>query len=78
MMFESLGQQSLFSILISLMVLVIVWWCIQSFRFDVFVKDPDGIKVKTLMILTTLALTHLVTGFILNYLNWATSLRYMF
>lgn len=77
-MFETLGQQSLFSIMISLMVLIIVWWCIQSFRFDVFFRDPEGIKVKALMVLTTIALTHLVTSFILNYLNWATSLRHMF
>ncbi|WP_147802768.1 DUF1146 family protein [Alkalicoccus halolimnae] len=77
-MMDSIGQQSLFNIMISLMVLVVVWWCVQSFRFDVFVKDPEGIKAKALMVLTTLALTHLVTGFLLNYLNWSTSLRYLF
>ncbi|PTL37308.1 DUF1146 family protein [Alkalicoccus saliphilus] len=77
-MLDSIGQQSLFNIMISLMVLVVVWWCVQSFRFDLFVKDPDGMKAKALMVLTTVALTHLVTSFLLNYLNWSTSLRYLF
>ncbi|PYZ92514.1 hypothetical protein CR194_12645 [Salipaludibacillus keqinensis] len=77
-MIESLGQQSLFNILISLMVLTVVWWSIQSFKFDLFVKNPDGVKAKGLMIIITIALSHMVTSFLLNYLNWSTSIRYLF
>ncbi|PRO65773.1 DUF1146 family protein [Alkalicoccus urumqiensis] len=77
-MIEAVGQQSLFNIIISLMVLTVVWWCIQSFRFDLFVKDPDGIKAKALMVLAVIALTELVTSFLLQYLNWSTTLRYLF
>ncbi|CAM3966553.1 DUF1146 family protein [Alkalicoccus chagannorensis] len=77
-MFETIGQEALFNIMISLMVLVIVWWSLQSFRFDVFVRDPDGIKAKALMVITTIALTQLVTGFILNYMEWSAALRYLF
>jgi uncharacterized integral membrane protein (TIGR02327 family) len=77
-MIDSLGQQSLFNILISLMVLTIVWWAVQSFKFDLFVKNPDGVKAKALVIIVTLALTHMVTSFLLNYLNWSTMLRHLF
>jgi len=77
-MIESVAQQSLFNILISLMVLVVVWWSIQSIRLDLFVRDPDGVKAKALMILITLALSHMVTSFLLNYLNWSTSIRFLF
>ncbi|WP_280770533.1 DUF1146 family protein [Salipaludibacillus daqingensis] len=77
-MIESMGQQSLFNILISLMVLVVVWWSIQSIKIDLFVKDPDGVKAKSLMIILTISLTYMVTSFLLNYLNWSTSIRYLF
>ncbi|QKS72746.1 DUF1146 domain-containing protein [Paenalkalicoccus suaedae] len=77
-MIDSIGQQSLFNILISLMVVTVVWWCVQSFRFDLFVKDPDGIKAKGLMIIFTIALSHLVTSFLLNYLNWSTMISDLF
>ena len=77
-MLESLGQQALFGIMINLMVLVIVWRSIQTFKFDVFFRDPNGGKAKALMILIAIALTHLVSSFLLNYLNWAMSLRHLF
>ncbi|GEL07527.1 DUF1146 family protein [Salisediminibacterium halotolerans] len=77
-MIEEMGQQSLFNILISLMVLIAVWWSVQSIRFDLFLKDPEGIKAKGFMVVLTLALTYLVTSFILNYLNWSQTLRFLF
>ncbi|AOM81604.1 DUF1146 family protein [Salisediminibacterium beveridgei] len=77
-MIDQLGQQSLFNILISLMVLVLVWWSVQSIRMELFLKDPDGIRAKAFMVIITISLTYLITGFILNYLNWSQSLRFLF
>ncbi|MFA9560198.1 DUF1146 family protein [Evansella sp. AB-rgal1] len=77
-MLESLGQQGLLNIIVNLMVLVIVWWSIQSFKLDLFVKNPDGVKAKALLILITLAVTQLVSSFLLNYLNWSMTLRHLF
>lgn len=77
-MLESMGQQALLSILVNLLVLVIVWWSIQSFKFDLFMKQPDGVKAKAFMVLLTLSITHLVSSFLLNYLNWSIMLRHLF
>ncbi|ADI00621.1 DUF1146 family protein [Salisediminibacterium selenitireducens] len=77
-MIDQLGQQSLFNILISLMVLVIVWWSVQAIRMELFVKDPEGLRAKAFLVILTIALTYLITGFILNYLNWSQSLRFLF
>lgn len=77
-MIDQLGQQSLFNILISLMVLVLVWWSVQSIRMELFLKDPDGVRAKAFMVIITISLTYLITGFILNYLNWSQSLRFLF
>lgn len=77
-MIDQLGQQSLFNIMISLMVLVLVWWSVQSIRMELFLKDPDGPRAKAFMVIITVAFTYLITGFILNYLNWSQSLRFLF
>ncbi|SDZ46040.1 conserved hypothetical integral membrane protein [Evansella caseinilytica] len=77
-MLDSLGQQGLLGIIVNLMVLTIVWWSIQSFNFDVFFKKGDEWRAKVFVILITIALTHLVSSFLLNYLNWSMMLRYLF
>ncbi|MBB5174056.1 DUF1146 domain-containing protein [Texcoconibacillus texcoconensis] len=76
-MLQDLGQDAIFNISVTLAVLILVWWAIQSFKFDLFVKDPEGPKAKLLMILVTLALTHLVSQFVLNYFNWSLMLRHL-
>ncbi|MFC5711502.1 DUF1146 family protein [Thalassorhabdus alkalitolerans] len=75
---DAAGQQAIIHIVVNLFFLVVVWWSIQCFRFDVFVRQPDGPKAKMLMILVTIALAHLVSAFFLEYLNWSLMLRYLF
>lgn len=77
-MFQSLGQQALLNLFVYLMVLTIVWWSMSSFKWDLFVKSPDDPKAKVLVILITVALTHLVSSFLLDYLNWSMMLRHLF
>lgn len=77
-MFEQFGQQALVHIFVNIMFLVIIWWALQAFRFDVLVKNPKGPQGKVLMIITTIALTQLVSSFFLDYLNWSKMLRFLF
>lgn len=76
-MLESLGLDALISIIVNLMVLVIVWWAIQSFKFDLFLKDPEGPKAKAFLIILTISITHLVSSFLLNYFQWAKMLKHL-
>ncbi|WP_232735681.1 DUF1146 family protein [Alteribacter populi] len=75
---EHFGQQALVSIFVNLVVLVTVWWSLQTFKWDLFVNDADGPKAKALVILVAVAITHLVSSFLLNYFNWSTMLRHLF
>ena len=77
-MVESFGQQAIIHIFVNLMFLAITWYALQAFKFDLFVKNPNGAKAKTLQILLTIAIAHLVSSFFLDYLNWSTMLRYLF
>ncbi len=77
-MVESFGQQALIHIFVNLLFLAITWWALQSFKFDLFVKEPNGPKAKALQIIVTIAIAQLVSSFFLDYLNWSTMLRYLF
>ncbi|UOE93925.1 MULTISPECIES: DUF1146 family protein [Bacillaceae] len=77
-MVDSFGQQALLHIVVNLFFLATTWWALQSFKFDLFVKDPNGAKAKTLMILLSIAISHLVSSFFLEYLSWSTMLRHLF
>ncbi|MGO4889172.1 DUF1146 family protein [Anaerobacillus sp. MEB173] len=77
-MVETFGQQALIHILVNLMFLAITWWALQTFKFDLFLKEPKGPKAMALTILVTIAIAHLVSSFFLDYLNWSTMLRYLF
>ncbi|OIJ11727.1 hypothetical protein BKP45_03490 [Anaerobacillus alkalidiazotrophicus] len=77
-MLEQFGQQALVHLLVNLAFLVVIWWALQAFRFEFLVKNPKGPQGKVLMIITTIALTQLVSGFFLDYLNWSKMLRFLF
>ncbi|SDI62602.1 DUF1146 family protein [Alteribacillus bidgolensis] len=72
------GQEAVLHIVVNLFFLVVVWWSLQAFRFDVFVRNPEGAKAKMLMILVTIAISHLVSSFFLEYFQGSLMLRYLF
>ena len=77
-MVDSFGQQALVYIFVHILFLVVTWWALQAFKFDLFVKNINSARAKTLMILMTIAISHLVSSFFLEYLNWSTMLKYLF
>ncbi|SDI03901.1 conserved hypothetical integral membrane protein [Alteribacillus persepolensis] len=72
------GQEALLHIMVNLGCLVVVWWSLQTFRFDVFVRNPEGAKAKVLMVFVTIAISYLVSSFFLDYLEKSLMLRYLF
>ncbi|WP_017726018.1 DUF1146 family protein [Halalkalibacterium ligniniphilum] len=76
-MMEGFGQQALIHIFVNVVFLAITWWALQSFRFDLFVKNPKGPQAKLLMILLTIAIGHLVSSFFMDYFNSSMMLRHL-
>lgn len=75
---ETVAIQGIANIVIVLIILVITWWALQSFKFELFVKNPEGPQAKALLILLTIAIGSLVGNFFINYLEWATWIQYLF
>lgn len=41
-MTDGFGQDALIQIVVNLMFLGLSWWALQSFRFDLFVREPKA------------------------------------
>ncbi|GAE31311.1 DUF1146 family protein [Alkalihalobacillus hemicellulosilyticus] len=76
-MLEGFGQQAMLSIIVNVFFIAVTWWALQSFRFDLFVKDPEGPRAKVLMIIVTIAIAQLVSQFFLDYMYSSQMLRYI-
>lgn len=74
---DGIGQQAVIHIVVSVFFLAVTWWALQSFRMDLFVKDPEGPKAKLLLILVTIAIAQLVSQFFLGYLDSSLMLKYL-
>ncbi|BAB07470.1 BH3751 [Halalkalibacterium halodurans C-125] len=74
---QDFGQQALIHIVVHVMFLAAVWWALQSFKFDLFVKNPKSPQAMLLMIFVTIALAYLVSSFFLQYLESSLMLRYI-
>lgn len=75
---ESFAIQGIVNIVIQLFIIVITWWALQSFKIDLFLKNPNSPQAKALLILLTIAIGSLVGQFFINYLEWASWIKYMF
>ncbi len=76
-MFDGLGQQAVIHIVVNVFFIGVTWWALQSFRFDLFVREPKGPKAKVLMIIVTIAIAQLVSQFFLDYLYSSQMLKYL-
>jgi uncharacterized integral membrane protein (TIGR02327 family) len=65
-------------IVLSLVCIVLAWWGLQQFRFDLFLKNPRSAQSKVLQIFLSVALGYGVARFIMDYFNWSALLKGMF
>ena len=72
---SSFGATGLINIVLSLLFISVSWWGIQSFRFDLFMKDHKGPQTKVLQILLSIALGPGVARFFMDYLGWSLMLK---
>lgn len=59
------------NIVITVLCIWLAWWALQTFRFDVFMRDPKGARAKMLMVLISIVLGHAVARFVIDYLQWS-------
>lgn len=67
----------IFNILITIFCIWAAWWVLQNFRFDVFMRNPKGAQAKLLLIMLSIIIGHLVSSFIIDYLQWSLLLKWL-
>ncbi|XEC95337.1 DUF1146 family protein [Paenibacillus tarimensis] len=72
----SIGINGLLSIVVTLLSMTFTWYVIQEVKLDVFVKRPRSPQAKMLQVLLTIVLGHGFARFILDYLQWASMLKW--
>lgn len=59
------------SIILSLVFIWLSWWALQSLRFDVFLRNPNGAQAKLLQVMLSIVIGYEVSRFFLDYLGWS-------
>jgi uncharacterized integral membrane protein (TIGR02327 family) len=73
----TLGWTGLLNITISLVSIVLCWWALQAFRFDLFVVNPRGARAKALQMILAVVIGYQLSRFFMDYLNWSILLKYV-
>jgi uncharacterized integral membrane protein (TIGR02327 family) len=73
-----IGVTALINMVLSIILIAISWWTLQSFKFDLFIRDVNGPQAKLLQVLLSIAIGHGVATFFIDYMQWTTFLRYIF
>jgi uncharacterized integral membrane protein (TIGR02327 family) len=71
------GVQGLIFITVSILCIAISGWALQSFKFDLFVKQPKGPQAKALHIILSIVIGYQLAGFIMDYIEWSSALKWM-
>lgn len=58
-------------LLLTVLCILLAWWCLQEFRFDLFLKRPLSPQGKLLRVLIAVVLGYQFAKFILDYLEWS-------
>ncbi|UFJ40149.1 DUF1146 family protein [Brevibacillus humidisoli] len=77
-MVNSVGISALLYIVLTIIFIAISWWALQAFRFDLFVKKPDGAQAKLLQVLLSIFIGHGVAQFFMEYLGHSLLLQNLF
>ncbi|MDP5276842.1 DUF1146 family protein [Chengkuizengella axinellae] len=69
--------QNITNIFIVLFSILLCWRVLQSFRFDVFMKNPNSIEAKLLKVIITIVIGYQLGSFIIDYYDWSQAIRYI-
>ncbi|WP_259391618.1 DUF1146 domain-containing protein [Paenibacillus sp. 1011MAR3C5] len=69
------GLTGLFSIVVELLSILLVWMLIREVKWETFFHFPNSRKAQVLKLLLTVALGHLFAQFILQYWNYTVMLK---
>ncbi|THF73139.1 DUF1146 family protein [Cohnella fermenti] len=77
-LYQSVGWNGLFSMFVTLGLVVVAWVALREVRWEKLVKHPLGPGAQILKLLLAVAIGHQLAAFLLDYWNWTSSLKWLF
>lgn len=74
----AIGLTALLNMLLTIVLILVSWWALQAFKFDLFLNRPGGAQAKLLHILLSVLIGHTVSNFFIRYMDWSSMLKYLF
>lgn len=75
---SSLATTAIFNMALTLVMILISWWALQVFKFDLFIRNMNSPQAKILQLLLSVLIGHGVASFFIQYMNWTAMLKYIF
>jgi uncharacterized integral membrane protein (TIGR02327 family) len=58
--------------------IVLCWWALQAFKFDLFIRQVNGAQSKLLQLIVSVVLGHGLAQFFIQYIEWTNLLTAFF
>ncbi|MFD0714920.1 DUF1146 family protein [Paenibacillus sp. GCM10027626] len=71
------GLMGLLRIIVELFSILAAWIVIQDVRFDVFLRQPRGVKARILQVMIAVIIGHLFANFLFSYWQWSSALKFL-
>jgi len=77
-MYQSLGWDGLFAILVTLGFIAVAWMLLQELKWEKAFRDPRSPRVRLLQLCAAILIGHGLARFMLDYWQWTGSIRWLF
>ncbi|ANE46679.1 membrane protein [Paenibacillus swuensis] len=74
---SSIGLSGVINITVVLVCIILAWWSLQKFRFDVLMREPRSPQGKVLHVFLSVVIGYQVAKFIFDYVIWARMMKYI-
>ncbi|WP_202079587.1 DUF1146 family protein [Caldalkalibacillus salinus] len=74
----SIGFTALLNMVLTIVLIVVSWWALQTVRFDLFLTSVSNAQAKILHVLLAVWIGHGVAQFFIAYIDWTSRLGYIF
>jgi len=73
----STGSQAIAYMVVILASIMLTWWAMQAFRFDVFLREPRSFRARVLQLIVAVVIGYNLARFLMDYTHVASLLRWV-
>ncbi|RUS49189.1 DUF1146 family protein [Cohnella sp. AR92] len=76
--YQSVGWNGLFSMFVTLGLIVVTWVLLRELRWEKLLKHPLSPGAQLLKLILAIAIGRQLASFVLDYWDWTSSLKWLF